>query len=265
MSTAVTGALRIDGNLQPTLAPLADLLKQHGFLAADGRSTGDGPTDFSTVSPDFLPPSPEAKEGAQPAEAERAAPKTPTLVSESLVHDLRKVAGSLNNGHEFLTAATSLWDRHLKTALKKFLNANGATPALRTGFGWGTEWNVEAITALQIFLRARGYTELEVTKKMGLFGTVSFGYCEDDPTVKALQRFLNSQMVAARDGKWRPHLSVDADVEVEYKRPFSGSPQKKTDDADVDADQFNEFNFWKQDSPTHLGSLPATRCRCTRP
>ena len=99
------------------------------------------------------------------------------------------------NGLEGITAAVSPWDRHLKTALKRFLNANGANPPLRTGFGMGTEWNVEAVAALQIFLNTRGGATIEVTKKMGLDGHALFGLCDDDPTVAALQTFLNSQMV----------------------------------------------------------------------
>jgi hypothetical protein len=97
------------------------------------------------------------------------------------------------------------WDRHLKTVLKSFLNANGAVrdpldrlgrrEPLRTGNGFGTEWNVEAVTALQTFLKNNGADDLEITQRMGLNGDVLFGVCDNDPTIMALQGFLNRQMV----------------------------------------------------------------------
>ena len=97
------------------------------------------------------------------------------------------------------------WDRHLKTALKSFLNANGAVrdpldrlgrrEPLRTGNGFGTEWNVEAVTALQTFLKNNGADDLEITQRMGLNGDVLFGVCDNDRTIMALQGFLNRQMV----------------------------------------------------------------------
>ena len=299
------GPLAVDGNLQPTLAPLAHLLKQYGFLAEDGRSSAshiaDGvivslerspegwvakPSGFvPKITPEITSPSKIQAESDEPAkkgyqgsfgaqlggqvtipfsESLIAAPK-PTGVWGTVVdvfNDVRKVADSLNNGHEFIVAAVTPWDRHLKTAFKHFLNANGATPPLRTGYGLGTEWNIEAITALQSFLRARGFTELALTNKMGLFGTVAFGWCEDDPTVKALQLFLNTQMVGS-DGKGfkrsfgGPTLHVDADADIEFKRPFSGSPQKQKDNAEAEMEQeeFNEFKFWKQSSPTLVPSM----------
>ena len=106
-----------------------------------------------------------------------------------------------SNGIEFASAAFTKWDRHLKTALKSFLNANLASSLgderepLRTGFGFGTEWNVEAVTALQIFLKKNGAADLEVTQRMGLDGNALFGVCDNDPTIMALQAFLNRQMV----------------------------------------------------------------------
>jgi len=87
------------------------------------------------------------------------------------------------------------------------------------------EWNAEAIGALQRFLNANGHVgevsldvsgrmsskplegprsppkppdtsskPLEVSGRMGLFGVAMFGVSEADPTVAALQRFLNGQM-----------------------------------------------------------------------
>jgi hypothetical protein len=302
------GPLAVDGNLQPTLAPLAHLLKQYGFLAEDGRSSANHIADGVIVSLERSPegwvakPSgvvPEIKPEIKPLSKIEAEPTSPpqspmkgyqggfgdqlgaqitSPFSESLVvtpkptgvwgkvvdvfNDVRKVSDSLNNGHEFIVAAVTPWDRHLKTAFKHFLNANGATPPLRTGYGLGTEWNIEAITALQSFLRARGFTELALTNKMGLFGTVAFGWCEDDPTTKALQLFLNTQMVGS-DGKGfkrsfgGPTLRVDADADIEFKRPFSGSPQKQKDNAEAEMEQeeFNEFKFWKQNSPSFVPAM----------
>jgi len=66
---------------------------------------------------------------------------------------------------------------------------------LRTGFGFGTEWNVEAVTALQIFLKKNGAADLEITQRMGLDGNALFGVCDKDPTIMALQAFLNRQLV----------------------------------------------------------------------
>jgi hypothetical protein len=54
-----------------------------------------------------------------------------------------------------------------------------------------------------------------------------------------------------------PTLRVDADADIEFKRPFSGSPQKQKDNAEAEMEQeeFNEFKFWKQNSPSFVPAM----------
>ena len=51
------------------------------------------------------------------------------------------------------------------------------------------------MTALQIFLKNNGADDLEITNQMGLSGHALFGVCDKDPTIMALQAFLNRQLV----------------------------------------------------------------------
>ena len=51
------------------------------------------------------------------------------------------------------------------------------------------------VTALQTFLKNNGADDLEITHRMGLNGDVLFGVCDNDPTIMALQGFLNRQML----------------------------------------------------------------------
>ena len=64
-----------------------------------------------------------------------------------------------------------------------------------TGFRIGMEWNIEVVTALQIFLKKHGADDLEITQRMGLNGDALFSVCANDPTIMALQGFLNRQML----------------------------------------------------------------------
>ena len=176
------GELAVDGSLRHVLEPLASFLEQNGIQVKHDKLAMHVEEDMLVVS--------------EPVSPVRGAV---TQTHRSQVH-----VPTLNvfcNGIEFANAAFSKWDRHLKTALKRFLNANlasswgyGCTP-LRTGFGFGTEWNVEAVTALQIFLKNNGADDLEITNQMGLSGHALFGICDNDPTIMALQAFLNRQMV----------------------------------------------------------------------
>jgi hypothetical protein len=176
------GELAIDGSLQHVLEPLASFLEQNGIEVKHDKLAMHVEEDMLVVS--------------EPVSPVRGAA---TQIHRSQVH-----VPTLNvfcNGIEFANAAFSKWDRHLKTALKRFLNANlasswgyGCTP-LRTGFGFGTEWNGEAVTALQIFLKNNGADDLEITNQMGLSGHALFGVCDKDPTIMALQAFLNRQLV----------------------------------------------------------------------
>ena len=176
------GELAIDGSLQHVLEPLASFLEQNGIEVKHDKLAMHVEEDMLVVS--------------EPVSPVRGAV---TQIHRSQVH-----VPTLNvfcNGIEFANAAFSKWDRHLKTALKRFLNANlasswgyGCTP-LRTGFGFGTEWNGEAVTALQIFLKNNGADDLEITNQMGLSGHALFGVCDKDPTIMALQAFLNRQLV----------------------------------------------------------------------
>ena len=52
------------------------------------------------------------------------------------------------------------------------------------------------MTALQIFLKKNGAADLKITQRMGLDGNALFGVCDNDPTIMALQAFLNRQMVS---------------------------------------------------------------------
>ena len=93
--------------------------------------------------------------------------------------------------------AFGAWDRQLKVALKSFLHLHGAYDGAepRTAHGLqGDEWDAEAVGALQRFLNAHAGERLGVSRRMGLFSVAVFGVSEADPTVAALQRFLNGQM-----------------------------------------------------------------------
>ena len=145
-----------------------------------------------------LPPPRGAKVQARNSAPGSSAPATPIQRAVTV-----PTLGLFSNGIEFASAAFTKWDRHLKTALKSFLNANlnrslgdDEREPLRTGFGFGTEWNVEAVTALQIFLKKNGAADLKITQRMGLDGNALFGVCDNDPTIMALQAFLNRQLVS---------------------------------------------------------------------
>ena len=89
------------------------------------------------------------------------------------------------------------WDAALQSALKRFLNVHGATPPLLTP-SW-PEWNLEAVCALQVFLKEQGATTLEVTGLMRGMPTL-FGLSqESDLTVRALQEFLLAFMISPRE------------------------------------------------------------------
>jgi len=184
------GELAIDGSLQHVLEPLAAFLEQNGFPVKHDKLAMYFEEDYLVVSD---PVSPARGEGGGGEGGLRSPHRSPEVQVPTF--------NVFSNGIEFASAAFTKWDRHLKTALKSFLNANLASSLgderepLRTGFGFGTEWNVEAVTALQIFLKKNGAADLEITQRMGLDGNALFGVCDKDPTIMALQAFLNRQLV----------------------------------------------------------------------
>ena len=66
---------------------------------------------------------------------------------------------------------------------------------VRLPLSTGTVRTDELVTALQTFLKNNGADDLEITHRMGLNGDVLFGVCDNDPTIMALQGFLNRQML----------------------------------------------------------------------
>ena len=66
---------------------------------------------------------------------------------------------------------------------------------VRLPLSTGTVRTNELVTALQTFLKNNGADDLEITHRMGLNGDVLFGVCDNDPTIMALQGFLNRQML----------------------------------------------------------------------
>ena len=189
------GELAIDGSLQHVLEPLAAFLEQNGFPVKHDKLAMYFEEEYLVVSDPVSPARGEG--GGGEGWGGEGGLRSPHRSPEVQVPTLNV----FSNGIEFASAAFTKWDRHLKTALKCFLNANLASSwgdereLLRTGFGFGTEWNVEAVTALQIFLKKNGAADLEITQRMGLDGNALFGVCDKDPTIMALQAFLNRQLV----------------------------------------------------------------------
>jgi tetratricopeptide (TPR) repeat protein len=189
------GELAVNGNLTDVLDPLISFLEQNGFHIKQDKLSMHIDQDMLVVKEASSPPLPPprgAKVQARNSASGSSAPATPIQRAVTV-----PTLGLFSNGIEFASAAFTKWDRHLKTALKSFLNRSlgDEREPLRTGFGFGTEWNVEAVTALQIFLKKNGAADLEVTQRMGLDGNALFGVCDNDPTIMALQAFLNRQMV----------------------------------------------------------------------
>ena len=195
------GELTVNGNLKDVLDPLISFLEQNGFHIKQDKLSMHIDQDMLVVKEASSPPLPPprgAKVQARNSAPGSSAPATPIQRAVTV-----PTLGLFSNGIEFASAAFTKWDRHLKTALKSFLNANlnrslgdDEREPLRTGFGFGTEWNVEAVTALQIFLKKNGAADLKITQRMGLDGNALFGVCDNDPTIMALQAFLNRQMVS---------------------------------------------------------------------
>ena len=195
------GELTVNGNLKDVLDPLISFLEQNGFHIKQDKLSMHIDQDMLVVKEASSPPLPPprgAKVQARNSAPGSSAPATPIQRAVTV-----PTLGLFSNGIEFASAAFTKWDRHLKTALKSFLNANlnrslgdDEREPLRTGFGFGTEWNVEAVTALQIFLKKNGAADLKITQRMGLDGNALFGVCDNDPTIMALQAFLNRQLVS---------------------------------------------------------------------
>ena len=99
----------------------------------------------------------------------------------------------VTEGIEWASATTTGWDRHCKAALVKFLNQQGFD-AGKEGKQWfGMGWGKKSCTAFQEFLKAQGTYNGEITGTMGL-GAIGSNWKGNDPTIKALQEFLNSQL-----------------------------------------------------------------------
>lgn len=101
------------------------------------------------------------------------------------------------NGLDWLSASLTGWNRHLKGALVKFLEAEGYNP--------GKSWGTHAVKALQTFLNAHG-ASLTVNGEMGISASVGSNW-QKSATTKALQVFLIDWVAPAADA---PTLELDA-------------------------------------------------------
>jgi hypothetical protein len=188
------GDLTVNGNLKDVLDPLASFLVQNGFgneaeelvvHIPPFQSIGNHP--LTTALKRFL------KSHAEETLAERLECLSARRGIESHAKGAPLCCGARH--------AQKPDERHARLLIESPCDVrspqreSAELPNMDTGFRFGMEWNVEVVTALQIFLKKHGADDLEITQRMGLNGDALFSVCANDPTIMALQGFLNRQML----------------------------------------------------------------------
>ena len=184
------GDLTVNGNLKDVLDPLASFLVQNGFgneaeelvvHIPPFQSIGNHP--LTTALKRFL------KSHAEETLAERL-----ECLSAKRGIESHSEGGPMCCGARH---AQKPDERRVRLLIESpcDVRETAELPNMDTGFRIGMEWNIEVVTALQIFLKKHGADDLEITQRMGLNGDALFSVCNNDRTIMALQGFLNRQML----------------------------------------------------------------------